>query len=195
MKSWRNKVAATVLGLMLAVVSFAALETGTYISDLVVTNPTSNDTASQGDDHIRLIKNTVKTTFPNITGAVTPTHTELNYVDGVTSALQTQIDAKQATITGGATSIATSNLTASRVLVSDGSGKVGVSAVTSTELTALDGITATVTELNYTDGVTSAIQTQLNTGGINITGKTGTAKTLSTSAASGGSNGDIWYRY
>lgn len=29
----------------------------------------------------------------------------------------------------------------------------------------------------------------------NITGKTGTAKTLSTSAPSGGSDGDIWYRY
>lgn len=29
----------------------------------------------------------------------------------------------------------------------------------------------------------------------NITGKTGTTKTLSTSAASGGSDGDIWYRY
>lgn len=29
----------------------------------------------------------------------------------------------------------------------------------------------------------------------NITGKTGIAKTLSTSSASGGSDGDIWYRY
>lgn len=29
----------------------------------------------------------------------------------------------------------------------------------------------------------------------NISGKTGTTKTLSTSAASGGSDGDIWYRY
>lgn len=29
----------------------------------------------------------------------------------------------------------------------------------------------------------------------NITGKTGVAKTLSTSAASGGADGDIWYRY
>jgi hypothetical protein len=29
----------------------------------------------------------------------------------------------------------------------------------------------------------------------NITGRTGTAKTLSTSTPSGGSNGDVWYRY
>lgn len=56
------------------------LETGTYISDLVVTNPTSSDPKSAGDDHLRLLKSTIKTTFPNITGAMTKTHTELNTV-------------------------------------------------------------------------------------------------------------------
>lgn len=71
-----------------------ALETGTYISDLVTTNPPNTDGVAQADDHLRLIKSTVKATFPNITGAVTPTHTELNYVDGVTSAIQAQLDAK-----------------------------------------------------------------------------------------------------
>ena len=71
-----------------------ALETGTYISDLVSTNPAGTDTLDKADDHLRLIKSTVKATFPNITGAVTPTHTELNFVDGVTSAIQTQLDAK-----------------------------------------------------------------------------------------------------
>ena len=72
-----------------------ALETGTYISSLVATNPVgASDPKSQGDDHLRLIKATILATFPNITGAVTPTHTELNYVDGVTSAIQTQLDAK-----------------------------------------------------------------------------------------------------
>lgn len=76
-----------------------SLETGTYISDLVATNPTSSDAKSQGDDHLRLLKSTVKATFPNVAGAVTPTHTELNYVDGVTSAIQGQIDSKGA-ITG-----------------------------------------------------------------------------------------------
>ncbi len=78
------------------------------------------------------------------------TSTELGYVDGVTSAIQTQIDSKQATITGAATTIDDADLTASRALVSDGSGKVAVSAVTSTEI-------------GYLDGVSSAIQTQLNT--------------------------------
>lgn len=55
-----------------------ALETGTYISDLVSTNPTVSDNISQGDDHIRLLKATIKATFPNITGAVNPTQADLN---------------------------------------------------------------------------------------------------------------------
>lgn len=71
-----------------------ALESGTYISDLVVTNPAASDSRSQGDDHLRLIKATVKNTFPNVAGAVTATHTELNFVDGVTSPVQGQLDAK-----------------------------------------------------------------------------------------------------
>ncbi len=71
-----------------------ALESATYISDLVSTNPTGSDGKATGDDHIRLVKSTVKATFPNVAGAVTPTHTELNFVDGVTSAIQTQLNAK-----------------------------------------------------------------------------------------------------
>jgi len=70
-----------------------ALETATYIDGLVATNPTATDDVSQGDNHIQLLKSTIKATFPNVAGAVTPTHTELNYVDGVTSAIQTQINA------------------------------------------------------------------------------------------------------
>src|SRR6056300_63535 len=85
------------------------------------------------------------------------TSTELGYLDGVTSAIQTQLNAKQATITGAATTIDDTNLTASRALVSDGSGKVAVSAVTSTEI-------------GHLDGVTSAIQTQLNAKQATITG-------------------------
>lgn len=55
-----------------------ALETGSFISDLNASNPQSTDSVAQADDHIRLIKSTVKATFPNVTGAVTKTHTQLN---------------------------------------------------------------------------------------------------------------------
>ena len=75
---------------------------------------------------------------------------EFSYLDGVTSAIQTQINAKQATITGAATTIVSSDLTASRAAISNSSGKIAVSTVTDTEL-------------GYVSGVTSAIQTQLGT--------------------------------
>lgn len=41
------------------------LESATYISDLVTTNPLSSDLRKQGDDHLRLIKSVLQTTFPN----------------------------------------------------------------------------------------------------------------------------------
>lgn len=43
------------------------------------------------DDDIKDTKKKIKKTFPNITGAVTASHTELNAVDGVTSNVQTQL--------------------------------------------------------------------------------------------------------
>lgn len=114
-----------------------ALESSTYISGLVATNPVTGDGVKEGDDHIRLLKSTLLNTFPNITGAVTPTHTELNFVDGVTSSIQTQLNLKaplaSPTFTGTVTLPAATS----------------IGAVSSTELT-------------YLDGVTSAIQTQLN---------------------------------
>jgi len=106
------------------------LESATYIDDLVITNPTSGDDPSAGDDHLRLIKSTIKNTFPNISAPVTPTHTELNYVDGVTSAIQTQLNAKLASTTFTASNILT------KLLTTDGSGS-GLDADT------LDGLHAT----------------------------------------------------
>ena len=60
-----------------------ALETFQYIDDLNASNPTATDNVSQGDDHIRGIKTTLKNTFPNVTGAITATQAELNKLDGV----------------------------------------------------------------------------------------------------------------
>lgn len=58
-----------------------ALETGSFISDLVATNPPSTDDKRQGDDHLRLIKGVLKTTFPSLDGPVTAAPAELNRLD------------------------------------------------------------------------------------------------------------------
>ena len=46
-----------------------ALETGSFIDDLVITNPLGADAKNEGDDHIRLVKKVVKATFPGLGGA------------------------------------------------------------------------------------------------------------------------------
>jgi len=95
---------------------------------------------------------------------------EFSYLDGVTSAIQTQIDSKQATITGAATTVVTSDLTANRAAISNSSGKIAVSTVTDTEL-------------GYVSGVTSAIQTQLDNKQATITGSATTIDTESLTAS------------
>ncbi len=91
--------------------------------------------------------------------AATTTSTEIGYVNGVTSAIQTQLDSKPtasagannrlAYYTGTAAIAAVTAITASRALASDSNG-LPVAATT------------TATELGYVNGVTSAIQTQMD---------------------------------
>lgn len=55
-----------------------SLESATYINQLNILNPTGTDLVSTADDHIRLIKSTLKNTFPNVTGPVNLSQSELN---------------------------------------------------------------------------------------------------------------------
>lgn len=43
-----------------------ALESATYVSQLVSTNPSGSDSISQGDDHLKLIKSVMKSSFPDV---------------------------------------------------------------------------------------------------------------------------------
>lgn len=62
------------------------LETATFIHELDPANPVGgSDPKSQGDDHLRMFKGAVQNTFPNVEGAVTASHTELNVLDGITA--------------------------------------------------------------------------------------------------------------
>lgn len=86
--------------------------------------------------------------------------TELGYVDGVTSAIQTQLDTKQAVVSGvdnteigyldGVTSAIQTQMDA----------KLATATAASTYQTIVSGVDNT--EIGYLNGVTSAIQTQLN---------------------------------
>lgn len=84
-----------------------ALETGSYIDSLNANNPVATDGISQADDHLRLIKSTVKTTFPSVAGAINATHTEINTAcDGSTSATSTTlVDADRVVVNDGGTMV------------------------------------------------------------------------------------------
>ncbi len=62
------------------------LETGEFISDLVVTNPLGTDPKSQGDDHLRLLKKTVQQTFPDFDRLVRLTAEQMNGFTGMIGA-------------------------------------------------------------------------------------------------------------
>ncbi len=51
-----------------------ALEGATYVNGLVATNPTGSDPISQGDDHLKLIKDVLKKTFPGSDQGVNTIH-------------------------------------------------------------------------------------------------------------------------
>lgn len=100
------------------------------------------------------------------------TDTELGYVSGVTSAIQTQLNAKEPTITvlpvsKGGTNSGTA-LSNNRIMRSDSGAIVEAAAITANRALISDanGIptqsATTDTELGYVSGVTSALQTQLN---------------------------------
>lgn len=73
-----------------------AVDTATTIAGFDATKPTGAEAAAELDDNIRHVKGVVKSNLPNIGGTVTASHTELSYVTGVTSAIQTQLDSKGA---------------------------------------------------------------------------------------------------
>ena len=102
------------------------LETATYIDDLIITNPAATDGLAQADDHLRLIKRTLKNTLPNVTGEVTASHTELNKLTG-TDVTTASLDKLQ-DITA----------TAAEVNILDGA------TLSTTELNYVDGVTSNI---------------------------------------------------
>jgi len=115
-----------------------ALETGTYINSLVTANPAATDALSQADEHLRLIKSTIKATFPNLTGAVTATQSDIN-------------SGNAAIVSDGSTPTLASGISADEVKTLLGVLPSAISAATAADgevaPTLLSGITATEVRL------------------------------------------------
>ena len=64
-----------------------AVEKAQYVKELDKDLPLGGDSLSEGDDHIRLIKETLTGSFPNIDSAVTATPADLNDVANIRAEL------------------------------------------------------------------------------------------------------------
>lgn len=60
------------------------LETGTVVADLVITNPTSSDSKSVGDDHLRLLKTVLRNSFAGFAGNILVSGTDGGAADAYT---------------------------------------------------------------------------------------------------------------
>jgi hypothetical protein len=108
-----------------------SLESFEYVKDLIATNPLSNDPKSEGDDHLRGIKATLKNQFSGFTDgiAITKKESEINAMLTRTQILEliypvgsyytTESSANPATTFGFGTWVA---MTAGQTLVAAGGG-------------------------------------------------------------------------
>lgn len=116
----------------------------------------------------------------------TVTDEQLSYLEGVNAHIQTQLNGKQAAITGAASSIAGSNLSTNKVLVSDNAGKVAISLITISELEYLTGVSANIqTQINGKLGSSAQAADSLKVGGKKIT--------IGTVAPTSPAIGDVWF--
>ena len=156
------------------------IETALYPTQLNAALPPQSDIVREGAGHLRLLKTVVKTTFPNLGGAWNATQAEANYIVGVTSPIQAQINSKGA-ITGQTwTGAHVFSGTAAVPTLAQGTNTTGaastafVQAEWATRLPNYSApITASSTELNHLVGVTSGVQGQINAKG-EIAGQTWT---------------------
>lgn len=158
------------------------LESASFINGLDANNPAGGDSLSQADDHLRLIKAAVKATFPNVTGAILPTQTIINDLatkSGSETLTNKTISGSSNTITNIPNS-AVSGLGALALLSSVGTPQLTDGSVT---LGKLADISTTYATRAYADALVASGKNGFGT------------RTVSSSAPSGGSNGDIWYQY
>ena len=88
------------------------LEAATTIEGLDKTWPLGGDTVNKGDDHLRLLKAVLQAQFPGAAGngfaiTITAKETEINFLGGVTSNVQTQLNTNAAAIAVNAAAITT----------------------------------------------------------------------------------------
>ncbi len=133
------------------------LEPATYINNLDTSNPQETDPLSQTDDHLKLIKTTIKATFPSIIGRVEASHAELNKLDGCTSST-----AELNILTGCTSTTTEMNVLTGITPTTDELNKLSGLTSDAADLNKIDGLTAEASELNVLDGITNVTTDEIN---------------------------------
>lgn len=164
------------------------LESASFINGLDANNPAAGDSLSQGDDHIRLIKSVLKATFPNVTGAVTATQAFLNSPTPADNSVST---------------IKIVDLAVTAAKIADGS--IGTAKIADGAVTTIKIPDNAITTAKIPDGavtlakladISTTYATRAYADALVATGRNGNGlRTVSTSAPTGGNNGDIWYQF
>lgn len=183
------------------------LESATYIEDLVQTNPLGTDGKSQGDNHLRLIKQVLKNQFPNLgSAAVTGTAAELNAAaagatpeggiimwSGTTAQVPTGWQLCNGIGTTNNLSIAVPNLTGKFIIgsitdtggtydIRDTGGSTNIAGTTDGHTLTIDEMPAHAHDSRYSNRTPQG----LDTTGANEIGEWGTTRTFPTSTVGGG---------
>mgnify|MGYP003631320400 CR=1 FL=1 len=125
-----------------------ALDPANYPSELVITDPAGGEPVGQADDQIRTAKRALNQGFPNVSGACTATHTQLNETITLTANLALKANIASPTFTG---TVSVNNIDMSNDL-SMSAGSV---------ITA-NGFNINDQELSYLNNASSNIQDQLD---------------------------------
>jgi hypothetical protein len=126
-----------------------ALETGTTVDSLVSTNPANTDPVGQADDHLRLIKAVLKTTFAGITGVAdednmsSDSAAKLATQQSIKAYVDSQVTAQDLDLTSDSGTIAI-DLDSETLTIAGGTG-LDSSATGNTVTVAIDSTVATLT--------------------------------------------------
>lgn len=187
-----------------------AVEVADYPSQLDEEAPAGPEPFAEGDNHLRLIKHVFKATFSGVSGAVTATQEELNLLAGLALVGVTELVTVEnaQTIEGSKTFNAITDFSAGLTL---GGDLVLNGASGTNKFAAGTGDGASYTTYNVAlqlwfglglQDHTGAVQGFYNArsgtwdvkGGYYVNGVRVPKTTVSSSAPSGGTDGDVWYQ-
>lgn len=148
------------------------IESATTINQLVTTNPAHSDPLAEADGHLRLLKSTLKATFPSVAGVVSASDVDLS-----------ALPALRTTVAGHTTTLATQAGTLTTQAATLASHTTSIAA-NGTAITALQTLTAPITLVGGVVTITDPVHITGNstlTGGFSVSAGIGAGGNITAS--------------